>query len=109
MYTFPELLRQIRDESGLTQEQMGRALDVSTILISMLETGQKEASKGFVVRLADKLDVQPGSMMPFIFVGEGEKPEKMSGIEKTLIETGEKLQLYLIKTRAKRLKKYVPA
>jgi len=106
MYAFPELLKKIREEGDLTQEEMGKALDVSTVLISMLETGQKEASKAFVLKLADKLDVQPGSIMPFVFVDKDGKQENVSGIEKSLVDLGEKLQSYLITNRAKRLKQY---
>lgn len=106
MYTFPELLKKIREEGNLTQEEMAKALDVSTVLVSMVETGQKEASKAFVIKLAEKMDVRPSSIMPFVLDDELNKPQKISGVEKSLIEVGEKLQTYLIKTKAKRLKKY---
>lgn len=106
MYTFPELLKKIREEGDLTQEEMGKALKVSTVLISMLETGQKEASKAFVLKLADKLDVRPGSIMPFVFVEKNEKQEGVSGVEKSLVDLGEKFQSHLISNRAKRLKQY---
>lgn len=106
MQTFPELLKNIREESDLTQEEMARALGVSTILISMIETGQKDASKKLIVKLADKLDVHPSSIVPFVFIDKNAKPEKMTGIEKSLLTLGEKLQDQLIKVKAKNLKKY---
>jgi transcriptional regulator with XRE-family HTH domain len=105
MYTFPELLKNIREAGGLTQEGMAKALGVSTVLISMLETGQKEPSKGFVIKLADKLGVQPSSIMPFL-VETGANGERLSSLEKALVGLGEKLQAYLIKTRSKRLRQY---
>ncbi len=91
MYAFPELLKRIRDESDLTQEELASALGVSTVLIAMIETGQKEASKAFIVKLAEKLGVHPGSITPFLFANE--KAEKLSGIERTLVSLGEKLQI----------------
>lgn len=107
MYNFPELLKKIRDESGLTQEQLAKVLEVSTILISMIETGQKEVSRNFIVRLAEKMDVHPSSIAPFAFSEEKTKGAKVSVVEKTLVDLGEKLQVYLIKNKSKRLKEYV--
>lgn len=105
MYNFQNLLKQIRKEGDLTQEELARALDVSTVLISMIETGQKEVSKNFVGKLAEKLDVHPSSIAPFVFTGDADT--NLSGVEKKLISVGEQLQAYLIKTKSKRLKKYV--
>lgn len=105
MYNFPDLLRQIRSEGDLTQEELARALKVSTVLISMIETGQKDVSKNFIEKLADKLDVHPSSIAPFVFIGDN--MQKLSNIEKTLVAVGEKLQIYLIKTKSKKLKQYV--
>src|SRR5438552_4151115 len=105
MYTFPELLKKIREESDLTQESLAKALEVSTILISMIETGQKDASKGFVVKLAKKLEVSPSSILPFVLLDHEGKIEKPKGLEKNLIDLGEKFQTYLIKTKAKKLRK----
>jgi transcriptional regulator with XRE-family HTH domain len=104
MYTFPDLLKQIRNEGGLTQEQLAKVLDVSTVLISMLETGQKDVSKNFIEKLADKLDVHPSSIAPFVFT---EESQKLSGVEKKLVAVGEQMQNLLIKTKSKKLKQYV--
>lgn len=104
MYNFQDLLKQIRKEGDLTQEELAKVLNVSTILISMLETGQKEASKNFIERLAEKLGVHPSSIAPFVFSEENIKD--LSGVEKKLISLGEQLQNYLIKTKSRRLKKY---
>jgi len=105
MYNFQDLLKQIRKESDLTQEELARALDVSTILISMIEIGKKEVSRNFIEKLAEKLDVHPSSIAPFVFTEDDST--NLSGVEKKLISVGEQLQTYLIKTQSKRLKKYV--
>ena len=106
MYTFPELLKELRKEAKITQEGLASALSVSTVLISMIETGQKDVSKSFIIKLAEKLEVHPGSMTPFLFLDNNHNSESYSRIEKKFIDMGEKLQLHLIKNRAEKLKKY---
>lgn len=105
MYNFRTLLKKIREEGALTQEELARAINVSTILVSMIETGQKEASKNFVVKLAERLEVRPSSIMPFIL--ESDSNHAVSGVEKILIDAGEKLQEHLVKVKSKKLRQYV--
>jgi transcriptional regulator with XRE-family HTH domain len=106
MLTFPELLKKIREEADLTQEDLAGSLNVSTILISMIESGSREASKPFIANLAKKLDVRTGSILPFLSVTEDMNVKNLSTVEKSLIKLGEKMQTQLIKNKAKRLKKY---
>lgn len=105
MYRFKDLLKRIREESNLTQEDLGKVIGVSTVLISMIETGQKEASKKFVEKLAEKLEVRPSSILPFVATKEFE--EEPSGVEKILVEAAEKLQIHLISVKSKKLRSYV--
>ena len=107
MYTFPQLLKEIRKESELTQEDLAKALDVSTVLVSMVETGQKDVSKNFIIKLSEKLDVHPSSITPFLFLNDDFQNKKISGLEKKFIERGERLQTFLIKKSSQKLKKYV--
>lgn len=107
MYSFPDLIKKIRDESGLTQKEFASILGVSTILIAMIESGQKEVSKNFILKLANKLKISPSSITPFLFLDKNSNNKKISQIEKSLIDLGEKLQNFLIKKKAKNLKKYV--
>ncbi len=104
MYTFPILLKKIREESNLTQGQLATALGISEVLVTMIETGQKDVSRNFVVRLAESLKVSPNSITPFIF--DINDTKNLSSIERQLIKFGEKLQADLIKNKAKNLKKY---
>ena len=108
MYTFSELLKQIRKESGLSQKDLAMVLGVSTVLITMVETKQKEVSKSFIKKLADKLDVSPTSVTPFIFSGE-KSNKKLNALEKKLVRIGENLQIHLINRKARNLKKYFDA
>lgn len=107
MYSFPQLIRKIREESNLTQKELANVLSVSTILISMIETGQKEISKNFIEKLSEKLEVHPSSITPFLFIQEANNNKNFSEIEKSLIDIGEKLQIYLIEKKARNLNKYV--
>jgi len=107
MYTFSELIRKIREEAGLTQAEFARVLGVSTVLIAMVETGQKEVSKSLLIKLAEKMGVHPASITPFLFASSGPKDVKVSEVERMLIHWGEEMQRYLIEKRAKTLSKYV--
>ena len=106
MHTFPELIKKIREEADLTQEQLGKALGVSTVLISMIETNQKEVSKKFLITLADKMQVHPASITPFLFINENEPARRHTKIEQHLAKWGEEMQDLLIKNRAKLLKSH---
>jgi len=107
MYTFSNLVKNIRSEAGLTQEELARILGVSTVLIAMIETGQKQASKNFIERLAEKLEVHPTSITPFIFIDKDFNSKLLSSIERSLVGVGESMQKYLVNSRAKKLKQYV--
>lgn len=106
MYTFSRLLKKIRKESDLTQKELADVLSVSTVLISMIETEQKNVSKAFIVKLAEKLEVHPSSITPFLFLNDAFNIKHVSKIEKKFIIIGEKLQIHLIKNRSKKLRKY---
>ena len=104
MYSFPELIKQIRDEAGLTQAELAGVLGVSSILIAMVESGQKEVSKKFIVKLAKKLQVSPSSLAPFLYNYTDADCANLSAIEQQLLKLGTKFQNHLIKNRAKLLK-----
>lgn len=106
MYTFPELIKKIRDEADLTQADFADAIGVSAVLIAMVETGQKEVSKNLLLKLAEKMNVHPASITPFLFINEENPVGSNSKMERTFIDWGEKMQTLLIKDRAKILKKY---
>lgn len=106
MYSFPELIREIRKVADLKQSDFASILGVSTVLVSMIESGQKNISKNFIIKLADKLEVNPSSIIPFLCIYEEGNKFNISKIEKKLIEIGESLQMQLIEKKAKNLKKY---
>ncbi len=107
MYSFPELIKKIRGASSLTQKEFAEVIQVSTVLVSMIEAGQKDVSKNFIIKLSEKLEVNPSSITPFLYIYKDIDNKDISKIEKTFIDLGEKLQYFLINQKAKNLKKYV--
>lgn len=107
MYKFPELIKEIRTETGLTQSEFAVSVGVSPILIAMIESGQKEVSKNLLLKIADKLQVHPASITPFLygFDLKGRKESELTTIEKQFLNWGLKLQTQLIKTKSKNLVK----
>ena len=106
MYSFPILIKKIREEAGLTQSEFATALDVSSVLIAMVETEQKEVSKNLLIRLAELMNVHPSSITPFLFINKDNPIGNVSSMEKMFTNWGEKMQMHLIKDRAKYLRKY---
>lgn len=103
MYDFPELLKNIRKETRLTQSALASKLGVSAVLIAMIESGQKEPSKKFVEILAVKMDVSPRAIIPFIYASN--KYIDDSPFEKRLSQFGMSLQKQLISKKAKNILK----
>ena len=108
-YTFPSFLKQIRKAADLTQTDLANALHVSAVLIAMIESRQKPASKKLILSLARLLEIHPGALFPFFFDDEDTAYTKISGVEKLLLKTGFELQNQLIRVKAKNLKNYASA
>lgn len=60
---FGEELRKIREEKGLSQEQLGFDSDYHRTYISQLERGQKSTSLKAVFRIAQALGVKPSELI----------------------------------------------
>lgn len=103
MYDFPELLKNIRKETKLTQSELAAKLGVSTILIAMIESGQKEPSKKFVEILASKMEVSPMAIVPFVY--STNKYSDDSALEKRLSQFGMNLQKQLVTKKARNILK----
>lgn len=90
----------VRSEFGLSQSQLAKELGVSTIYISKIETGQKKASKQFLSRLAEYVDVHPATLAPFLFLNDDVQSSQVGVLEQMLLRLGDELQKQLIKKRA---------
>lgn len=53
---FGKVLRQLRMEAGLTQEQLGLEADLRRTYVSILELGQQQPTLTTIVKLAKALD-----------------------------------------------------
>ncbi|MDD2694174.1 MAG: helix-turn-helix transcriptional regulator [Candidatus Gracilibacteria bacterium] len=105
MKKFSSFLKELRNSAELNQSQFADIMEVSPLLITLLETDKKEPSKKFVNSLADKLGVKSNSILPLIS-DEDIDPNALSGIEKKLIQTVDALQIMLIRKKAKNLRSY---
>ncbi len=59
---FGRVLRQLRQEAGLTQEQLGFESDLRRTYVSILELGQQQPSLTTILKLAKALN-QSGSAL----------------------------------------------
>ncbi|MBP6981659.1 helix-turn-helix transcriptional regulator [Candidatus Gracilibacteria bacterium] len=105
MKKFSSFLKELRNSADINQSQFAEIMGVSPLLITLLETDKKEPSKKFINSLADKLGVKATSLLPLI-ADEIIDVSKLSGLEKSLIEIVDKLQVMLITKNAKKLSSY---
>jgi transcriptional regulator with XRE-family HTH domain len=59
---FGKVLRRLRNEAGLSQEQLGLEADLRRTYVSILELGQQQPSLGTLFKLARALGL-PASML----------------------------------------------
>lgn len=103
IYNFPKLLKFIRAESWLNQEQFADKLWVSMAIIGMYECWSREPSKKIINKLADKLQISRFSLAPFITT-EVMDIEDLSSIEQKIVNVWTKLQMKLIQKKIYLLK-----
>lgn len=60
---FGKVLRRLRKEAGLTQEQLGLEADLRRTYVSILELGQQQPSLGTLIKLARALDRPASSVV----------------------------------------------
>lgn len=102
MNKFSDIVKTVRSEAGLSQNEFATKLGVSSIYISKIETDKKEVSKKFVIKLADFIDVHPAALAPFLFYNPNVKESELTSIERQLICLGNQLQQKLIKNRVRK-------
>ena len=60
---FGKVLRRMRREAGLTQEQLGFEADLRRTYVSLLELGQQQPSLTTILKLAAALQRRPGELL----------------------------------------------
>lgn len=61
-------IREAREATGLTQEQLAERSNISGNAISRYETGESEMRIGTLFKIADGLGISPEELMPGRFV-----------------------------------------
>lgn len=64
--TFGLVLRDLRQEAGLTQEQLGFESDLRRTFISVLELGQQQPTLTTILKLAPALGVSASDMVRLV-------------------------------------------
>lgn len=106
MLDFASLIKFIRNEAQMTQQEFADLLEISKVLLVKVENKTKDPSKKLVNKLASKLKVHPSVLMPFIAITEANITFKpLSSLEKKLLNVGTELQEKLLKKRANQLSK----
>lgn len=63
---FGKVLRRLREEAGLTQEQFGFEADLRRTYVSILELGQQQPSLTTILKIAQALNCSPGSLLDMV-------------------------------------------
>ena len=56
-------VRRLRDEAGMTLEQLGDRCDMDAAYVSRVEQGHKDVQLTTIVRLACALEVRPAALL----------------------------------------------
>ncbi len=60
---FGKVLREVRLEAGLTQEQLGLEAGVRRTFVSLLELGAQQHTLTTITKLAEALDIKPSVLI----------------------------------------------
>ncbi len=63
---FGKVLRRMREDAGLTQEQLGFETDLRRTYISILELGQQQPSLTTILKIAKGLNCPPGKLVDLV-------------------------------------------
>lgn len=102
MKSFWNFIKEIRQGSWLNQEEFAKTLGVSKILIAMVESWQKSASKDLVWKLSEVLEIWKYTLFPFIDE-ENYQIESLSLVEKMMLENMEKVRDYILSKRVRKI------
>lgn len=63
---FGKVLRRLRMEAGLTQEELGFEAELRRTYVSILELGQQQPSLTTIIKIAQALNLTPGSLLDMV-------------------------------------------
>lgn len=72
---FGKVVRRLRIDAGLTQEQLGFEAELRRTYVSILELGQQQPSLTTIIKIAQALKITPGKLMDMM-MDETRRPKK---------------------------------
>lgn len=60
---FGKVLREVRVEAGLTQEQLGLEAGLRRTFVSLLELGEQQPTLTTITKLAEALNMKPSALI----------------------------------------------
>ena len=66
LISFGRVLRQLRKEAGLTQEQLALAAGIERNYVSLIERGINQPALKVIFKLADALDTTPSTVLSLV-------------------------------------------
>lgn len=63
---FGRVLRRLRENAGLTQEQLGFEAELRRTYVSILELGQQQPSLTTILKISNALGCSPGKMLDMV-------------------------------------------
>jgi transcriptional regulator with XRE-family HTH domain len=72
---FGKVIRRLRIDAGLTQEQLGFEAELRRTYVSILELGQQQPSLTTIIKIAQALELTPGDLMDMV-MDEMKRPKK---------------------------------
>lgn len=91
-----QLIRDIRKETGLNQEQFAKTLGISKILLALIETDQRNPSALFMEKLSSQMGVHVSTLLPFSALYEIDEKNQLSSIEKKLLNWSKDMRDYML-------------
>ena len=73
---FGKVLRRLRVEAGLTQEQLGFEADLRRTYVSILELGQQQPSLTTILKIAKALNCPSGDLVTLVEAEMNSAPRK---------------------------------
>lgn len=68
---FGKVLRTVRKESGLTQEQLAHAAEIDRTFVSMIERGTRQPTVRVLFRLASAMQIAPSRLIQLTEIQAG--------------------------------------
>jgi transcriptional regulator with XRE-family HTH domain len=63
---FGLVIRELRKEAGLTQEQLGLEADLRRTFVSILELGQQQPTLMTIFKISEALKIQPSKLIELV-------------------------------------------